>query len=277
MSQIELDQLERNVEMARQRFGRDLERLRSPATLSHFKEDVAADAQGLRDQITRNTKSAAADAVTHFLEDLKERAAANPTAAFAIGAGVAWRLATHPPIASILVGFGVISLMRTPQHHPQSEIVTRAEELATTMKQKVEQWSAQVPDTGEFVEQMKDSLVQLSTMAERTAAQFADAAKTAAVHGSDAVSHALHGSSDTLGQALRTGSGTVTHALESGSDTVGQAWRTGSDTVSHALQSGSNTIGNVLQDGEERDKYLLGAAALALAGAIGIAYQRRAI
>jgi len=255
MSQLELDQLERDVEIARKRFGRDLERLRSPETLSQFKEDVATDAQGLRNEITLNTKAAANTTISHFLEDIKERAAANPTAALAIGAGLAWRLATHPPIASILIGYGVISLMRTPQHLPQSDIVTRAEELATTMKHKVEQWSAQAPDAGEFVDQMKDSLAELSTMAEQTAAQFADAAKAAA----------------------RSGSDTVAHALQSGSDTVGQALRTSSDTLTHALRRGSNTIGHALPNGEERDKYLLGAATLALAGAVGIAYQRRAM
>jgi methyl-accepting chemotaxis protein len=273
MSQVELNQLERDVETARKRFGRHLERLRSPETLSQFKEDVTADVQGLRNEITLNAKAAASNTIANFIDDIKERAAANPTAALAIGAGVAWRLATHPPIASILVGYGVFSLMRTPQHMPQSDIVTRAEdmvtraeELATAMKHKVEQWSTDAPDTGEFVDSLKDSLAQLSTMAEQTAMQFADAAKTAAVRGSETVSHALQNSSETLG-----------HALQSGSDALGHALRTGTDTVTHAVRSGSDTIGRALPGGEERDKYLLGVAALALAGAVGIAYQRRAM
>src|SRR4026208_651381 len=45
--------------------------------------------------------------------DLKARAAANPSAALAIGAGLAWRLVKHPPIATALIGAGAPSLWRT--------------------------------------------------------------------------------------------------------------------------------------------------------------------
>ena len=97
MSQIELDQLERDVEMARQRFGR------RPGAIAVSRDLVAI--QGRRSRrcpgVARTDHAATPSrrrliAVTHFLEDLKERAAANPTAAFAIGAGVAWRLADPP-------------------------------------------------------------------------------------------------------------------------------------------------------------------------------------
>src|SRR6185437_14414318 len=38
---------------------------------------------------------------------------ANPSAALAIGAGLAWRLVKHPPLATALIGAGVLSLWRT--------------------------------------------------------------------------------------------------------------------------------------------------------------------
>jgi hypothetical protein len=73
--------------------------LRSPQPYRHFTDGLKSEAQS---------------SFQRFLDDLKSRAAANPTAALAIGAGVAWRLVTHPPIATALVGAGLFSLWRTP-------------------------------------------------------------------------------------------------------------------------------------------------------------------
>jgi hypothetical protein len=39
-------------------------------------------------------------------DDVKARAAANPAAVIAIGAGLAWRLLQRSPIASALIGVG---------------------------------------------------------------------------------------------------------------------------------------------------------------------------
>jgi hypothetical protein len=46
-------------------------------------------------------------------DDVKARAAANPAALIAIGAGLAWRLMQRPPIASALIGVGLYSLWKT--------------------------------------------------------------------------------------------------------------------------------------------------------------------
>jgi hypothetical protein len=55
-------------------------------------------------------KSEAISVAQRVLDDLKARAAANPAAALAIGAGIGWRLLKHPPIASALIGVGLVSL-----------------------------------------------------------------------------------------------------------------------------------------------------------------------
>ena len=67
----------------------------------------------------------------------------------------------------------------------------------------------------------------------------------------------------------------VTEAVEQwGADAKDAVSRFGSSAKS-AVDQGSDTIYRIAQDPEERDKYLLGAAAVALIAAVGIASQRR--
>ena len=270
MTQLKLNQLERDVEDARERLSGDLQRLRSPATVSGFRDALWAEAEDSRDQLVAKTKEtvdelvvkakesvgelvvkakesvdelvvktkqgagdlvtttqdAVRDSAWRFLADLKERAAANPAAALAIGAGLAWRIARKPPIASMLVGAGVIGLMRTnPQKsYPGAEMASQVGDLAIEAKEKVEQWSS---DAGEMVERagevagsVKETVEQWSSDAGETIWQVAGATKT-------------------------------------------------------LTDRGTETLYGIVQDAEERDKYLLGAAAVALVAAFGFAYQRR--
>ena len=113
MSDADLNALERDVEQARARFADDLARLRSPSTLARFKDDAWAEARETKDELVGKTKEAAKDGAQRLFTELKERAAANPVAALAIGAGLAWRLVHRPPIATLLVGMGVVGLLRT--------------------------------------------------------------------------------------------------------------------------------------------------------------------
>jgi tellurite resistance protein len=99
----DLNALERDVEQARARFAGDLARLRSPTTVARFKDDAWAQAVETKDELIDKTKDAARDGAQRLFTDLKERAAANPVAALAIGAGLAWRLVHRPPIATLLV------------------------------------------------------------------------------------------------------------------------------------------------------------------------------
>ena len=259
MTHIELNQLERDVEDARERLSGDLERLRSPATISGFKDalweevdesrdllvaktketvdelvvkakesvnELVAKTKEGADELVASTQEAIRDRAWRFLADIKERAAANPVAALAIGAGLAWRIARKPPIASMLVGAGVIGLMRTnPQKsYPGAEMASQVGDLAVAAKEKVEQWSSDAGDAateaGELASSVKGSVEQWSSDAGEAIWQVAGATKSLTARGSE-------------------------------------------------------TIYGIVQDAGERDKYLLGAAAVALVTAVGLACQRR--
>jgi hypothetical protein len=270
MTQTELNQLERDVEDARERLSGNLERLRSPATISGFKDALWEEVDESRDQLVAMTKEtvdelvvkakesvgelvvkakesvdelvaktkggagelvattqeAVRDRASRFLADIKERAAANPAAVLAIGAGLAWRIARKPPIASMLVGAGVVGLMRTdPQKsYPGAEMASQVGGLAIAAKEKVEQWGSEAGDAvaqaGELAGSVKGTVVEWSSDAGEAIWQVARVTKSLSDRGSDA-------------------------------------------------------INDIVRDAEERDKYLLGAAAVALVAAVGIAFQRR--
>jgi hypothetical protein len=240
MSQSDLNALERGVEQARARFANDLARLRSPANLARFKDDLWAEARQTKDELVEKTKEAAKDGAQRVLAQLTERAAANPAAALAIGAGLAWRLFHRPPIATLLVGMGLVGLLRTSpsQHSSQPYMGLHDEDpkprhrndagnaslaaFADAAKEKVQDWSAH---TGEAVRQI--------------GTQIAD--KTASV-------------ADSASAVLR----------EAGDEAASVA-----DRASHRLR-------DTIPDQDDRDTYLLGVAAVAVAAAVGIALQRRA-
>ena len=128
MTKAELDVLERDVEDARGRLRLDLARLRAPGTMERMKDDV-----------TGRVTGAAQDTAYGILDEIKARAAANPVAALAIGAGLAWRFIHRPPIATLLVGAGLVALMKTDPHerHMGADFVERAGEFAGTVKETV--------------------------------------------------------------------------------------------------------------------------------------------
>jgi hypothetical protein len=251
MSQANLNALERDVEQARFRFANDLARLRSPANLARFKDDLWAEAGETKDELVEKTKEAAKDAAQRVLTQLTERAAANPAAALAIGAGLVWRLFHRPPIATLLVGMGLVGLLRTSpsQHSSQPYMGLHDEDpkpryrndagdvslatLAEAAKENVQDWTAQ---TSEAVRQ--------------TGTQIADKAASVA----DRASAVLHDAGDVA------------------RDTVTQI----ADKAASVADRASRRLRDSIPEEDDRDKYLLGAAALAIAAAVGIAYHRRA-
>ena len=58
-------------------------------TISEFKDTLWAEARETKDELIEKTKDAAQDGIQRIIADLKERAAANPAAVLAIGAGLA--------------------------------------------------------------------------------------------------------------------------------------------------------------------------------------------
>jgi len=238
MSQAELDALERDVERARAKFVSDLARLRSPDTISNFKEDLWAEALQTKDELVQRTTEAAKEGAQGIFNSLKRQASANPAAALAIGAGLAWRLAHRPPIASLLVGVGLISLLRTAHFQKnglddETGIVSHARELAGSARQKMQEWSRDASD-----------------VVQQSATRLTDGAASVARQASGVVQ----------------GASTVAH------ETATQI----ADKAAEMTQHASEVIREVTSDQEVRDNLLLGAATLAITGAIGIAYQRRA-
>ena len=110
MSDPRLHQLERNAEAARTKLAGHLATLRSPATYSEFSSELKYEALEMKDALVDKAKSSVQSTIDNFVDDLKARAAANPAAALAIGAGIAWQLIRRPPIATALIGAGLYSL-----------------------------------------------------------------------------------------------------------------------------------------------------------------------
>ena len=242
MNEAELNVLERDVEQARARFAGDLARLRSPATLSNFQDDLWARASETKDDLVEKAKEAATDGVQRLVSDLKEKAAANPAAALAIGAGLAWRLVHRPPIASLLVGIGLFSLWRTTPSEGEGP-VPRAADLAGQVKETLQEWSA---GATENLTQIAD---KASAAAEETYASARDTVSKVKTH--------------------------VTVAADQAAGSVQETMTHIRDQASAASAKTSAAVRAITPNAEARDNLLLGAAALAVAAAVGIAYQRR--
>ncbi len=160
MSDPSLHQLERDVEAARAKLASDLTSLRSPATYTEFTSGLKEEALDIKDAMVDKAKSSVQSTIEGFVEDLKGRAAANPVAALAIGAGIAWRLLRHPPIATALVAMGVYSLFRTTP--VQTTRLTDEEYLSQGKERLVQQAS-------DFAHVVKDRAVAMGeTAAEKT-------------------------------------------------------------------------------------------------------------
>lgn len=190
----------------------------------------------------------------------------------AIGAGIAWRLLRHPPITTALVGAGLFSLLRTSAagrpHRSDAEYLDQAKRrlrqqasgvandigdqasnLAATATEKMQQWNAEIGE-------------QASTLAARATekVQQWNAETSARLQ-------------ETSARIQETASG----VMEAAKVRAAQL----SDQTSDQLQAGAvrasdlNAQASLGQEGVT-DKLLLGAAGVAVATALGIAYQRRA-
>ena len=105
----EVDALERDVEVARARLVNRVAQLKAPP-ISGVKDELVADATEYKDEVIDSAKQKVTDAIDGFVSDVKRRAADNPVAVAAIGAGIAWKLWQKPPITTLLVGAGVAAL-----------------------------------------------------------------------------------------------------------------------------------------------------------------------
>jgi hypothetical protein len=257
MARVELDRLEGEVHEARKRVTSDLEVLRAPGTFSSFKEELVAEAQQSGDDAIANAKAAAMSWSERLLTEIKERAAANPVAVGAIAAGIGWRILRKPPITTMLVGYGLYSLFQTRpgQLAPGAETVYQAADAAVAAKEQVQQWSK---EAGEAVAQARDVVVPAAA---------------------GTVQRWTGGASETVAEAT----GSVQALAASGSE-IARSWSADvGATVAEATGSlqtaairGSQSVRHMAMDQQERDNVLLGAAAVALTTALGLAWLRRA-
>jgi hypothetical protein len=221
-----LSHLEFEVEEARAKLAHDLAILRSPQTYRDFSADLKSDAKSLAQRA---------------LDEIKARAATNPTAALAIGAGLGWRLIKHPPIATALIGAGLFSLWRTTP-----EVIDDDDYFDAAQRRLGEQ----VSDAAKTV---KEYAAEKAVAAQEKASAYA---KTAG----ETVQEAA-------GTAVGQASESLEHAREAATDV--------SQKAVNAAQRATSRLGRAVADERVRDQLLLGVAGLAVTAALGIAYQRR--
>lgn len=230
MSAADLNALEREVERTRAKFANDLTRLRSPHTLAEFKDDLWAHARDAKDGV---------------VADLKARAIANPAAVAALAAGVAWRFFHRPPIATLLVGLGLVGLLRTS---PSQADYAKAEEFFDP-----DEWASRASSFADAAKQKVQDLSAQATQAAHDAkTQVAEAAASAAERASDALRHAGETARDRFARLA--------------------------DDPASVSERASPGVRAAMPDHDDRDKrdtLLLGAAAVAVAAAVGMAVQRR--
>jgi hypothetical protein len=252
MAHAELDRLEGEVHEARKRVTSDLEVLRAPGTFLNFKEELLAEG----DDAIANAKAAAMSWSERLLTEIKERAAANPIAVGAIAAGIGWHILRKPPITTMMVGYGLYSLFQTKpgQLAPGAETVYQAADAAVAAKEQVQQWGSAA---GEAVAQARDvvpavvgTVQRWTGKADETVAQATCSVQALAASGSEI-------------------------ARRWGAD-VGATVAETTDSLQAVAIRGSQSVRHIAADQQERDNALLGAAAVALTTALGLAWLRRA-
>ena len=234
MTERSTRELEHDVEEARERLLSHLSVLSSPVAYSEFKQDL---------------KDEARFTLRGILDDVKRRAAANPAATLAVGAGLAWRFIRQPPISTALIGAGLYSLWRTTPVPTQG----RDFDYLSTAKSRL---GEQVSDLATTVGQQTAHMAEAVT---ENASQLAEVAKEKVQEWGSQASEEI---SDRTASVTRR----TVHAFDEAS------------RAARRIPSNAGHMANkVISNSESRDTLLLGVAGLAVAAALGIAYQRRDI
>jgi hypothetical protein len=284
MSDPTLHQLEREVEAARAKLAGDLSTLRSPATYSEFTSDLKNDALDVKDALVDQAKSSVQSTIEGLVDDLKARAAANPAAALAIGAGIAWRLIQRPPIATALVGAGLYSLFRTNPIQPaqrttegylslaKDRLGQQASNFAEGVKERaVAVGEAATEKTAELAASVKDRAMAMGEAVTEKATELAGAATDQAQHWSDEMRSSAR---RVAGDATRA-AGNATDTLEELRQSSMRAAEQAASRATAISDEWTRPLQEVVGNEEARDKFLLGAAGVAVIAALSIACQRR--
>ena len=239
MGNADLLEHEREVERSRARLSQDLAVLCSSDTLAAFTDDLKQEAFDTRDLVW---------------EKVKARAASNPAAVAAIGAGLAWRLLRQPPIASALIGLGVYSLWKT---QPKTAYNATGQRL-------------------DYVEQSKEVLKEQAGQVFSAASDMLDKAQRAAARkGADVLEDVREKAKEWRSVADAAVSDTTAGLKTSGEALLSDVQAKQRD-LREGIQAARAKVAERVQDDESRDRLLLGVAGLAIAAALGIACQKRA-
>ena len=284
MSDPSLHQLEREVEAARAKLAGDLSTLRSPTTYSEFTSGLKNEALDVKDALVDKAKSSVQSTIEGLVDDLKARAAANPAAALAIGAGIAWRLIQRPPIATALVGAGLYSLFRTSPTQPRprttegylSQAKDRLGEQASDFAESVKDRAMAIGEaatekTAEIAATVKDRAMAIGETVTEKATELAGAAKDQAQHWSDEVRSSVR---RVAGDATKA-AGNATATFEEMRHSSMQAAERAASRATAISDEWLGTVQEVAGNQESRDNFLLGAAGVAVIAALSIACQRR--
>jgi hypothetical protein len=238
MAATSLLEHEREVERSRAKLTQDLAVLCSPETFAAFTDDLKQEALGTKDVVW---------------EKLKARAASNPAAVIAIGAGLAWRLLQRPPFATALIGVGLYSLWKT---QPKTAYDASGRQL-------------------DYVEQSKEILKEQAGQALSKVADIAGKAQeTAAEKGSEVWADAKEKMHEWQGEIGGTVSET-TSRLKASSQKVLDDVRVKKENLQGEIHGVVAKAAEKAQDDDTRNSALLGIAGLAIAAALGVACQKK--
>ena len=264
--EITLHVREREVEAARAKLAADLKVLTSPRTFSEFTDNLKADATNLKDDAIANVKSSAESAIQGLLEDVKARAAANPAAVLAIGAGIAWRLIRHPPVATALIGAGLYGLFRTT---PSAQ--TNSNE--SFLSQATERLGEQVTD---FASATKDQAVELGeTIADKASELTSSVSESASALSQAAADKITETTTAATDRAKQWSESAKTSLGELAQDAKAAVVGPPSSRTSHSSNGRESWSPSLQPAAPSGDTLLLGIAGAAVAAAMGFALQRR--
>jgi hypothetical protein len=241
----DLAELERDVEHSRARLAADVALLRAPETFESARQSVMDSIAGYRD----DAMGAAQTRANSFLDVVKAKAAANPAAAAAILAGVAWRLYRRPPIASLLVGAGIAALARTDPNDDSLTPRRLAQRAAHRAQELKDRAAAQIAEMTEgAVGSAQETLQEWSSAAEWALENVTHKRRRAA----------------------------SPEALSSYRSSSQSGFLADPYQESPAVYAPERSPQDERESRQRRDAYLLGFAALALGAAIGVARRRKA-
>jgi hypothetical protein len=249
MTEESVHHLEREVEAARAKLASDLTVLRSPHTTADF---------------TRALKHEANATVASIIEDVKGRAAANPAAALAIGAGLAWRLVRHPPIATALIGAGIFSLFRSAPAHASNGAGYLTQATTRLQEQASQAVDFAAEQTAQAASRATEKTAELASAAkERVREWTAEAASSSKQAASELQQRAVSMSREAADRAASMS--------QDASEVVSEI----SERARVAARPYAQSAQQIINDSEARDKLLLGGAGIAVLAALTIALQRR--